>query len=46
MTVRDEMEGGDSPVGAELLDPVHDEPEAQAGRADRQELGLFVVGYW
>ena len=36
---------GDVPVGAELLDPVHDEPEAEARRADGQELRFFVFGY-
>ena len=34
---------GCSPVAVQLLDPVHDEAQAQARRADGQQLRLLVV---
>ena len=36
---------GCSPVAVQLLDPVHDEAQAQARRADGQELRLLVLIY-
>ena len=40
---RNEEKGRGLPLAVELVDPVHDEAQAQARRADGQQLRLLVV---